>query len=217
MPKKKEAKKQVVTISEPNDGYLEADIVGTAPYVQLAFSAKAQAQMEAIHTTTAAEKKKKSKDRPPRDYDDDFRNALHVSEGGWHGFPAAGLRNALISACKNAGFVMTRAKISIFVEADGHDVNDGMPMVRIHGIGPNQVRHHVRNSNGSTDLRVRGMWPAGWTAKVRLRYDADVYTPSDVANMLLRAGRYVGLGEGRPDSKKSCGMGWGLFDIKRES
>jgi hypothetical protein len=26
-------------------------------------------------------------------------------------------------------------------------------------------------------------------------------------------GRQVGIGEGRPDSRNSCGMGWGLFEI----
>jgi hypothetical protein len=29
-----------------------------------------------------------------------------------------------------------------------------------------------------------------------------------------RVGAQVGIGEGRPDSKNSTGMGWGTFEIK---
>jgi len=32
-------------------------------------------------------------------------------------------------------------------------------------------------------------------------------------NLLHRAGLQVGIMEGRPDSKDSCGCGWGTFKI----
>jgi len=35
-----------------------------------------------------------------------------------------------------------------------------------------------------------------------------------LTNLLARAGLQVGIGEGRPDSKNSAGMGWGLFQIE---
>jgi hypothetical protein len=31
---------------------------------------------------------------------------------------------------------------------------------------------------------------------------------------MARVGLQVGIGEGRPDSKNSAGMGWGLFTIE---
>ena len=60
------------------------------------------------------------------------------------------------------------------------------------------------------------MFREGWEADVRIRYDGDQFTASDVVNLLARAGLQVGIGEGRPDSKKSTGMGWGLFEIAKE-
>jgi hypothetical protein len=54
-----------------------------------------------------------------------------------------------------------------------------------------------------------------WQAKVRVRFDADLFTPADVANLMLRAGLQVGIGEGRADSPNSCGMGWGHFECVR--
>jgi hypothetical protein len=45
----------------------------------------------------------------------------------------------------------------------------------------------------------------------------DQFTPEDVANLMARVGMQVGIGEGRPDSKNSAGMGWGLFKIADSS
>ena len=42
----------------------------------------------------------------------------------------------------------------------------------------------------------------------------DQFTDEDVINLLTRAGQQVGVGEGRPYSKSSNGLGYGLFTIK---
>ena len=55
-----------------------------------------------------------------------------------------------------------------------------------------------------------------WKCKLRIRFDADQFTKEDIANLLARVGLQVGIGEGRPDSKKSAGMGWGLFELTNE-
>ena len=56
------------------------------------------------------------------------------------------------------------------------------------------------------------MWRE-WSAKVRIKFDADLFTTTDVANLLMRVGMQVGVCEGRPDSKNSVGMGWGTFEV----
>jgi hypothetical protein len=56
------------------------------------------------------------------------------------------------------------------------------------------------------------MWRE-WSATLRIQFDADQFQTSDVANLLARAGLQVGIGEGRPDSKKSAGMGFGQFEV----
>jgi hypothetical protein len=38
-------------------------------------------------------------------------------------------------------------------------------------------------------------------------------TADDVTNLINRVGLQVGIGEGRPDSKDSAGIGLGLFEI----
>jgi hypothetical protein len=106
---------------------------------------------------------------------------------------------------------MTRAKLSLFVVADGFDKLDGTPLVKITKGKPHYVEHAVRNESGVADIRPRPMWDEGWEAEVRLTWDADQFSTIDVANLLMRVGLQVGIGEGRPDSKNSAGMGWGTF------
>ena len=38
-------------------------------------------------------------------------------------------------------------------------------------------------------------------------------THADVVNLIARVGIQVGIGEGRPDSKMSAGLGYGLFEL----
>jgi hypothetical protein len=186
-------------------------IKGTAPFVQNKFSHKARQKMMADMATPANAKKGKSA-RPPRDYEDDFLQAQHISTSGWNGIPCPAFRAAMIDACRTVGLVMTKAKMSVFVLPDGFDKDDGTPLVRLISEAPEQTESLVRNDNGSADIRIRPMW-RDWAADVTLEFDADMITPESVINLLDRAGRQVGIGEGRPFSKNSVGQGWGTFTV----
>ena len=202
---------KVVTIKAPNIKTAMFKIEGTAPYVQLKFSQKAKEMM--MDKMAAGGTAKGKKVREARDFNADYEAAMHVSEEGWHGIPAAAFRNAMISACRLVGFAMTLAKLSVFIEADGLDATEGTPLVKITG-NPVRLDMAVRNATGVADIRVRAMWKK-WSAPVRVNYDADQFTETDVTNLLMRVGIQVGIGEGRHDSKsnKSAGMGWGTFKI----
>lgn len=200
---------QTVQIAAPNLKVAEFKLTGTAPYVQLRFSEKAMNAMAA--KMKAGSQAKGKKIRESRDFDDDFIQAQHISTEGWIGIPAGSIRAAMVSACRLVNFKMTLAKLSIFVEADGYDKVDAVPLIKIEG---NPVKHTmaVRNATGVADLRCRPMWKV-WGAKLRIRYDQDQFSLVDITNLLMRVGMQVGLGEGRPDSRESCGLGWGTFDI----
>lgn len=206
------SKAEVVNITAPKLETASFVIIGTAPYVQHKFSAKARQMM--MDKQAAGSQAKKGKQRDPKNFDEVFLQAQHLTPEGWNGIPAPAFRSAMIDACRLIGFKMTHAKISVFVEPDGFDADDGTPMVRIFG---DIYRHEgcVRNETGVADVRVRPMWRT-WHATVRVTYDADVFSHTDVANLLTRAGAQVGIGEGRPFSKQSHGMGWGTFRIATE-
>lgn len=199
-----------VTIKPPKIETAKFRIVGTAPYVQARFSAKAMQAMHEKHEAGSTANKKKS--RIARDFDDDYEQAKHISTEGWVGIHAGSIRAAMISACRLVGFKMTLAKLSVFVEADGFDKVDGVPLIKIEGT-PEKTEMAVRNQTGVVDLRVRPMWRE-WAANVRIRYDADQFTLKDITNLMMRVGSQVGIGEGRPDSRDSAGMGWGCFRLE---
>lgn len=201
-----------VLISAPNLQTLEFHIVGIAPYVQARFSEKARKTMS--DKMTGGKPAQGKKNREPRNFDEDYRQAMHKSSEGWCGIPASAFRAGMISACRLVDFKMTLAKLTVFVLADGFDHLDGAPLIKIEG-EPEKCEHMVRNATGVSDIRVRAMWRQ-WSAVVRVRYDADRFTREDIANLMHRVGSQVGIGEGRPDSRSSAGMGWGLFTFKSQ-
>jgi hypothetical protein len=204
--------KKAIVITPPHFRLLHVRVVGTAPYMQARFSEKSFQQMRAKQE--AGETAKKGRKREPRDFLADYERAMHLTAKQEHGIPAAAFRNAAIDACRMAGFVMTRAKMSLFVLADALDKVDGTPLVLLHSkAGPSQSEMPAPNDNGSMDIRVRPMWDDWWVELV-VRYDADQFTAADVTNLLLRAGVQVGVGEGRPFSRNSNGLGFGTFTVE---
>lgn len=199
-----------IMIPAPNIQVLSLRVYGTAPYVQLRFSEKAQTLMLAKQLDPSS--KKRGGQREAKKPDELFTEATYRTAKGKHGIPATSFRNAMIRACSLVGFKMTQAKMSVFVKADDVDSFDGTPLVWIEG-EPEPVMHPVRNANGSADIRVRAMWRT-WGAKLRLEYDADQFREEDIVNLMERAGVQVGVGEGRPSSKMSAGMGWGTFTTR---
>lgn len=203
--------KQVITIKPPKFETAVFKIIGLAPLVIHRFSAKVKLQMKTKMETGKAASSKKN--REPKLTDDLFNEARYIARGeGWDGFPAAAIRSAMISACRLIGFKMTLAKLSVFVESDGVDaIEPQIPLIRIYG-DPIKQEDMARVSTGEPYVTVRPAYH-GWSAEVKIRWDADQFTIDDVTNLLARVGLQVGIGEGRPDSKKSAGMGWGIFEV----
>ena len=205
------AQKRDVVIQPPKIEIATVRIRGTAPYVQNAFPQKSIDIM--VATQSAGQQAKKGRKREPKDFKAAYEGATYKSRQGWCGIPAPAFRNAMISACRTVGFKMTIAKMSVFIEADGFDTKSGTPLVKITKGERHEDRRPVRLPNGNTDIRTRPMWNEGWEANVRIRWDAEQFSATDVMNLFARAGMQVGVGEGRPDSRSSAGLGFGLFEI----
>lgn len=202
------AKAEQIIIKPLNFKLLEIPIIGTAPYMQLRFSEKAQ---RAMRDKMEAGSTIRSKNKTARNFDADYEAAMYRTPDGRYGIPAPAFRNAAIDACRLVGYPMTKAKCSIFIVADDIDDIDGTPLVYIDG-EPEQSEMTVRNATGVADIRVRALWRV-WAARLVLRFDADQFKEADVVNLIARAGAQIGVGEGRPFSKNSNGLGLGTFQI----
>lgn len=196
-----------IVVDPPDFRYVEFEIHGTSPFCQQRFSQKTGDKMRKAQEEGGQAKAKKTRD--PKNFEQCYQDAQYISEEGWNGINANSFRSAMIEAARFAGLVMVKMKGAIFVEADGKDKYDETDLIKIIG------KHHmhvgaVRNASGVADLRARPMWKT-WKCRLRIRYDAGQISAESVANLLYRAGQQIGIGEGRPMSRQSNGMGWGLF------
>lgn len=198
-----------IVIPAPNIVTARFRLIGTAPLVVNKFGFKARTMMR--EAQEAGPKGKKGKKRDPKNFQECFEGAKHYSTDGWEGIAAPAFRNAMIDACRMVGFKMTHAKCSVFVIADGVAKGDGMPLVRIHGES-HYSEHCVRNDSGVADIRARPMYD-NWSVNLTVKFNGDQFSVTDVANLLQHAGIAVGVGEGRPFSPNSAGMGWGTFEV----
>lgn len=208
--KPSDPKTSTVVISPPKFQVAPIKIVGTSPLVLHRFSVKAKNMI--IETQESGSVARKGKKREAKDFNAVYEAAKYISREGWLGLPASAFRNAAISACRIVGFKMTLAKLSLFVEADGYDALDNTPLIRITGGEPEMHLAPARNANGAVDIRARPMWTV-WGATVRMRWDSDQFSATDIANLMMRIGCQIGVGEGRPDSRMSAGCGWGTFEL----
>lgn len=203
-----------VVIQAPNFRLVKIQIEGTANYVSNAFAEEAKNMMAEDQKKGSVDKKRGAK-KEPKDFQKGYEGSMHRSVDGWHGIPCVAFRAAMVRAASLVGVEMTRAKMCVFVMADGID-SQGQALVKITKGKPERFDAYVRNSNGSADIRARARFAPGWRATVTIRYDADFLSDASVVNLLHRAGLQVGVGAGRPFSEKSTGQGWGTFQLVEE-
>jgi hypothetical protein len=207
-----------ITVTPPKIHELHVTLEGDAPLVIQRFSEKQRQVVQ--EGQMAGSTKRGKKVREPKDFEALYEAAKYISlpdaNGvSFLGMAAAAFRSSMISACRTVDFPMVRAKLALFIKPDGFDKFDRTPLVRIYG-EPHMWVGPVRNASGVIDLRSRPMWDPPWFIKLVVLYDSEMFTNTDVANLLARAGVQVGVGEGRHDSKQSNGMGFGLWHLQPE-
>ena len=199
-----------VTITPPRMATATVKIVGTAPYLQNKFSSENRDKMlETQKAGSAAKRTRKAK--APKDFEKVYRGSMHIAQDGWHGIPCTALRNAMIDACRLTEMDMVRAKMCIFIIAQGLDVENLEPLIKIDG-KPRMLIDRVKIGIASTDLAARAVFEK-WSSTFEIQWDDDVFKAQDVVNLLARAGWQVGIGAGRPLSKTSGGTGKGTFKV----
>jgi len=204
-------KSEHVTIAAPNLVTAVIEVKGNAPLVIHRFSQKAKNGMLGKMEEGTQTKKGKAK-HEAADLDQVMEDGKYIAKEGWEGFNASAIRNALISACRLVNFKMTIGKLSLFCVQDGWDkIEPTVPLVRIYGKS-RRLDSPARVATGAFYITIRPCYDE-WSAKVKIRFDADQFTLTDVANLLSRVGAQVGIGEGRPDSRENAGMGWGTFSV----
>lgn len=210
--------REQMQVKRPATAVMEFSVIGTSWLVHNNWSLTA-AKEWMIDMETEKTQAEAKPGKTPRDYNREFEESLHHSTEGWIGIPASGLRKALCSVVTLAGKKAGIGKRTVFVLMDGVDRAWGTPLVRITGTPAESffIPTRIGGMNKTPNISVRGRHAAGWRARVRIRYDTSVWSPEQIAELLLRAGEQCGVGAGRYGSDTSTGMGWGCFEVEREA
>lgn len=197
-----------IKITAPRIRRLICEIEGITPYVSNKMGQTALLEMREALTNPGTKAKKK---RAARNFDLLYRESMHTTADGWHGVPTNAFLQAMIRSCKVVGFEMTDAKMALSVKPHGISLEQ-LPIVKIQG-EPRPLEMRVVTQR-AVNISVRAAFQKWGISGLCIEFDRDIFTKDDVANLLTRAGRQVGVGAGRPFSANSAGMGWGIFEVR---
>ena len=143
--------------------------------------------------------------RAPKDPGQDFREATYQSKEGWYGFPAEGIKQACVGACRFIdGLAMTEARGAFFVMARGLDAESGQQLVMVQG-EPEMHESMVRLGGRTADVRFRAQF-FPWRITFEVRYNPNVITTEAIVNLVQLAGFHQGIGDWRPEKNGTFGM-----------
>lgn len=163
-------------------------LVGDSPLIVHAWSEKAKRQM------LDKQMKRATSAKVAKDPEADYEACFYRTPGGEYGFPAIGVKAAMISACRFADMKMTSARGAFHIDCE---------MLRVIGT-PRPREDMVRVGMGTADIRYRPEFPE-WSMPVTLKINASVISAEQVANLLNIAGFGVGIGEWRPERNGQYG------------
>lgn len=163
-------------------------LVGDSPLIVHAWSEKAKRQM------LDKQMKKATKAKEAKDPEADYEACFYRTETGGYGFPAIGVKAAMIAACRFVDMKMTAARGAFHIDGEL------LPIVG----DPRPREDLVRIGMGTADIRYRPEF-VDWKMPVILKFNAAVISPEQLANLLNTAGFGVGIGEWRPEKNGSYG------------
>jgi hypothetical protein len=181
---------QTITLPALNIRTANLTLVGDSALICHKWSEKAKREM-LDKQMKKAKQAKLAKD-PQQDYIDSM---YPHPDGGW-GFPSVAFKAAAVDACSHVAN-MTK------VEARGAFHIDG-ELVKIQG-EPQPREDMVRIAMGTADIRYRGEFKE-WRTSFDIRFNVNVITIEQIANLFNTAGFAIGVGEWRPQKDGSYGM-----------
>lgn len=164
------------------------NLIGDSPLIVHAWSEKAKRQM------LDKQMKKATKAKEAKDPEADYEACFYKTETGAYGFPAIGVKAAIVSACRFVDAKMTVMRGAFHIDCE---------MLTVVG-EPRPREDMVRVGMGTADIRYRPEF-VEWRIPVTVKFNASVISAEQIANLLNAAGFGVGIGEWRPEKNGSYG------------
>jgi hypothetical protein len=150
-----------------------------------------------IEMIEAKQQKKAKGPKEARDPKTEFMDALHIIAPGQYGFPAVGIKKALVVAGgRFADEKMTHLRGLINVMGDLIPIIAGEPSMR---------RDTVRLQGGVTSIAYRPQFMP-WAMDIPIVFNAGLIGEAQILNLFQIAGFAVGIGAWRPESNGVFGQ-----------
>lgn len=186
------AASKTIVIPPMRDERAEITILGTAPLIVHRYSERVQQEMAGSQGGAAKTKK------PPRNPQQEFQEAQYRFDGGKHGFPAIGLKRAMVSAGQRFAEEKSTELFGAFrIEAEYLEIRADEPTMRTD-------RVVIGGMSRTTSLAYRPQYTP-WAMDVPLAYNANFISIEQIVNLLTLAGFAVGIGDWRPERKGQFG------------
>jgi hypothetical protein len=174
---------------------LRVPIVGTAPLIVHAFSAKARRRM-------LDEMQGRKAPKEPKDPQAEYEAAFYRLKDGGYGFPVIAFKAATIGAARFYGKNVTMTALKQFMFFTGEPGGNGQQMARI--AGEPRMREDPVTVGRGRDLRYRPEFPE-WSTVLEVTYAISALTQGSVLSLIDAGGMGVGVGEWRPEKDGSFG------------
>lgn len=182
---------KIIEIPAIKLGRMTVSIEGRTPLLTNRFGEKT---MEAIE---AKQQKKAKTAKEARNPEQEFQDACHMIGKGTYGFPAGGLKKALVVAGgRFADEKMTHLRGVLNPEGD---------LIPIIGPAPTMRKDSVRLQGGITSIAYRPQFMP-WAMDVPIVYNASLIGEAQILNLFQIAGFAVGIGAWRPESNGVFGQ-----------
>ncbi len=185
---------KTITIPSINLQHMVVSIVGMTPLLTNRFSEESVAKIEDKQQHRAKVAKE------ARNPEAEFRAAAHMIAPSVYGFPAVGIKKALVAAGgRFADEKMTHLRGVINIMGD---------LIPIQGPAPTMRSDTIRLQGSKSSLAYRPQFTP-WAMDIPVTFNAGIIGQAQILNLFQIAGFSVGIGAWRPECNGTFGQ-WAL-------
>ena len=182
---------KTITIPSINLQSMMVSIVGVTPLLTNRFSEESVAKIEDKQQHRAKVAKE------ARNPEAEFKAAAHVIAPGVYGFPAVGIKKALVAAGgRFADEKMTHLRGVINIMGD---------LIPIQGPAPTMRSDTIRLQGSKSSLAYRPQFTP-WSMDIPITFNAGIIGQAQILNLFQIAGFSVGIGAWRPECNGTFGQ-----------
>lgn len=189
-----------ITIEPIKVKTLIVSLKGNTPLLMDRFPESAQEQILAKQTGLAKGNKKKT-----RDTAQEIKDAIHITSKGKIGYPVHGFKAGMVECTSFVGDKFFSKKL-VSGAVKILNAEDGLIPLKY-------KKQDVLKHNIAHNIKFTPQFH-GWSCELKIQYDSNNISASDIVTLLNYAGFYYGIGAWRPKCRDGGSGEYGTYGVK---